>query len=100
MGKADKIPSQDGNPPTGLAGRLSPHPPDQGERRPGVPVVPGIVRSQPRKGSLEAVLHVPRPRIPADHLFHGGVFFKMVNGSRDVIIVVEQVMLQGIVPIF
>ena len=28
IGKADKIPSQDGNPPAGLAGRLSPHPPD------------------------------------------------------------------------
>ena len=41
VGKADKVPSQDGNPPVGMAGRLSPHPPDQGERRPGVPAVPG-----------------------------------------------------------
>ena len=38
VGKADKIPSQDCNPPAGLAGRFSPHPPDQG---PGVPAVSG-----------------------------------------------------------
>ena len=83
MGKADKIPSQDGNPPAGLAGRLSPHPPDQGERRPGVPAVPGNSENLTPKGltgSSTSRFKTPdssRPFVPWGSVSQNGEWVKV-----------------------
>ena len=83
MGKADKVPSQDGNPPAGMAGRLSPHPPDQGERRPGVQAVPGNSESSTPKGltgsstSRSKTPDSSRPFVPWGSVFQNGEWVKV-----------------------
>ena len=83
MGKADKVPSQDGNSPAGMAGRLSPHPPDQGERRPRGPAVPGKSESSTPKGltgSFTSRSKTPdssRPFVPWGRVFQNGEWVKV-----------------------
>ena len=83
LGKADKVPSQDGNPPAGIGGILSPHPPDQGERKPGVPAVPGNNENLTPKGltgsstSLSKTPYSSRLFVPWGSVFQNGEWVKV-----------------------